>query len=131
MTLFNLFDTVQLIEAISLSDDTKLPVGTLGTIVEIYPQGEVYDVELLGDWVKYDDSGHFLPSHPDDPFSFVQSFGVETLTAHQISLVKPASETVGIRGQLLSLLDDFSDDSLAEIKHFAEFLKYKQSHSLL
>lgn len=128
MGLFNLFDTVQLTEVITLSDGTELSGGTLGTIVEIYQNGAAYEVDLLGDWVKYDDDGHFIPSDVNDPESFVQSLGVETLNDHQIALVKPASETVSIRGQLLSLLDDFSDDSLIEIKQFAEFLKYKQSH---
>jgi hypothetical protein len=40
-------------------------------------------------------------------------------------LLRPASETVGIRAQLLALIEELSDPLLQEIADFAEFLKQK------
>ena len=126
MTQINLFDTVKLTEDIHLLDGGLASSGTIGTIVEVYNNGEAYEVELFGNWVKYDEQGKFVPSEREDPDSFVETIGIETVYPHQICLFKPASETVGIWAQLLAILEDLSERSLAEVKNFAEFLKHKQ-----
>jgi regulator of protease activity HflC (stomatin/prohibitin superfamily) len=126
MTKINLFDTVKLTKDIYLLDGTIVAAATIGTVIEIYNNGEAYEVELFGNWVKYDEQGKFIPGEPEELNSFIQTIGVETVYPHQICLFKPANETVGVRAQLLAILDDLSDQSLAEVKNFAEFLKQKQ-----
>jgi hypothetical protein len=96
MIQFNLFDTVKLSEDIPLFEGGVAPSGTIGTIVEVYNNGEAYEVELFGGWVKYDETGNFIPSDKDNPNSFVETVGVETVYPYQITPVKPARETVGI-----------------------------------
>lgn len=93
---FNLFDTVKLKEAISLPEGAIAVAGTTGAIVEIINQGETYLVELFGDWVKYDDQNDLISATRDDPNAFIETIGVETAYPHQLTLVKPAEETVGI-----------------------------------
>lgn len=128
---FDLFDTVKLKEAISLtggsanSDQATASEGTVGVIVEVYNQGEAYEVELFGGWIKYDDHQDLIPATREDSDSFVETIGVETLYPHQIHLAKPARETVGIRAQLLAVMDELSDNKLEQVKDFAEFLKQK------
>lgn len=122
MTHFKLFDTIKIIQELPLLKDKIVPVNTLGIIVEIYNNGEAYDVELLGDWVKYNPNGEMISSNPDIPDSFIESTGVVTLYPHQMCLVRPASETVGIRAQLFALLDELPDDKLSQVKNFAESL---------
>lgn len=122
MTHFKLFDTIKIIQELPLLKDKIVPVNTLGIIVEIYNNGEAYDVELLGDWVKYNPNGEMISSSPDTPDSFIESTGVVTLYPHQMRLVRPASETVGIRAQLFALLDELPDDKLSQVKNFAESL---------
>ncbi|NJL41519.1 MAG: DUF2281 domain-containing protein [Leptolyngbyaceae cyanobacterium SM1_4_3] len=129
--MFDSFDTVKLKEPISItdtsySDENIAPQGTVGVIVEIFNNGEAYMVELFGGWVKADVSGGFASADRRDPESFMETIGVETIYPHQIHLVKPARETVGIRAQLLALMDELSEDKLEEVKNFAEFLKQKQ-----
>jgi hypothetical protein len=132
---FDLFDTVKLKEAISLtggpanSDQDVASEGTLGVIVEVYNQGEAYEVELFGGWVKYDEQD-LIPATREDPDSFTETIGVETLYPHQIHLVKPAHETVGIRAQLLAVIDELSDNNLEQVKDFAEFLKQKHRKTI-
>ncbi|GAB4172218.1 MAG: hypothetical protein Fur006_00870 [Coleofasciculaceae cyanobacterium] len=130
MSYFNLFDTVKLKEAIPIIDGGTAPEGTIGAIVEIFNNGEAYMVELFGDWVKYDERENFVPSDREDPDSFIESIGVETVYPQQLSLVKPAKETVGVRAQLLALLDDLTENSLKEVKDFAEFLLSKQRKAM-
>ncbi|MFZ4678477.1 MAG: hypothetical protein ACOYM4_22770 [Nodosilinea sp.] len=63
MEQFELFDQVQLTEAISLCGEmsnaleplTVAPVGTTGTIVEVLDPDEAFLVELFGDWVSLED----------------------------------------------------------------------------
>ena len=66
----------------------------------------------------------------EDPDSFIKTIGVETVSPEQLSLVKPAKETVGVRAQLLTLLEDISENSLEEVKDFAEFLLSKQRKAM-
>ncbi|MEB3192248.1 MAG: hypothetical protein VKL42_18055 [Snowella sp.] len=123
MKSFNLFDTVKTIEAITLGDGNILPINTIGVIVEIYNNGEAYEVELLGNWVEYNSLGKLTVSHSNNSNAFVETIAVMTLYPQQISFVKPARETVGIRAQLLGILDELSEEKLDQVKDFAETLR--------
>ncbi|MEA5536862.1 DUF2281 domain-containing protein [Crocosphaera sp. XPORK-15E] len=57
----------------------------------------------------------------------METIGVETVYPHQLELVQTASETVSVRGHLLSLLDELSAEKVAEVRDFAEFLQQKQT----
>ncbi len=127
---FHLFDTVKLQTPILLSTGETVPESTLGIIVEEFNQGAAYLVEFFGDWVKYDSQEALVPATRQDPDAFRETIGVETVYPHQIHLVKPASETVGVRAQILTLMDELSEDTLEEVKDFAEFLKQKQKSSV-
>lgn len=124
---FNLFDTVKLKEPIPLTEGGTAAIDTTGTIVEIFNNGEAYLVELFGDWVKYDEQDNLISADRDDPNAFIETIGVETVYPHQLSFIKPAEETIGIRGQLFAVLETLPEDKLAQIKDFAEFLKSKSA----
>ncbi len=130
MNKFNLFDTVKLTEEITLFNGEIAPLNTIGVIVENYNNGEAYEVELFGKWVKYDSENNLIETNKNDPNSFLETRGVETIKPNQLILIKPASETVGVRAQLLSLLEKLSEDNILEVKKFAEFLQYKNTQSL-
>ena len=130
MSQFQLFDSVKLKEAIALSEGDSAPEGAPGAIVEVFNNGEAYMVELFGGWVRADVEGDFIPSDRDNPNSFMETIGVETVYPQQIRLVKPARETVGVRAQLLALMDELPESSLEEVKNFAEFLQQKQQKSI-
>ncbi|MFM8295970.1 MAG: DUF4926 domain-containing protein [Microcystaceae cyanobacterium] len=123
MNPLNLFDTVKLTQEIETAQGDLIPSDTVGTIVEIYNNGEAYEVELFGDWVEYEQTGQFIPSNSQNPRAFVKTIAVETLYPHQIMLVKAASQTVGIRAQLLAILDELSEDKLTQVRDFAETLR--------
>lgn len=126
MTRFELFDSVKLTEAIALTDGGTAPPATLGAVVEVFREGEAYLVELFGDWVKYDAAENFVPANRQDAESFLETIAVEMAYPHQLQLVKPAEETVGVRARLAAVLDELSEDLLAEVQDFAEFLLQKQ-----
>lgn len=128
--MFQLFDGVKLIEEISLTDGGVASVGTVGAIVEVLNNGEVYIVELFGDWVKYDDGDNFMPATGDDPEAFRETLGVETVYTHQLVLTVSARETMGVREHLGVVLDNLSEDLLAEVRDFAEFLQQKQRQKI-
>ena len=123
MKFFNLFDTVKTIEVIPLSNGDIAPIDTIGVIVEIYNDGEAYEVELFGNWVEYNQEGELIVSHSNSSNAFVETIAVITLYPQQICFVKPARETVGIRAQLLGLLDELSEEKLNQVKDFAETLR--------
>jgi len=124
-----MFDSVKLTEAIPLTDGGTAAIGTVGAIVEVFKNGEAYMVELFGDWVKYDPQENFVPATPEEPKSFVETIGVETVYSHQLQLYKPASETVGLQTHLQSILDELSAVKLAEVRDFAEFLREKEQQT--
>lgn len=126
MTRFQLFDGVKLTEEIPLTDGGVAHVGTVGAIVEVLGDGKAYIVELFSDWVKYDENGDFLPATQDESGSFMETIGVETVYPQQLILTIPARETMGIREHLTAVLDNLSDDLVAEVRDFAEFLQQKQ-----
>jgi hypothetical protein len=135
MSQFQLFDVVQLTEAIPLSGDFTnaaiqpdiAPVGTSGAIVEMFNDGEAYLVELFGDWTKIGvEADALISAEPDDPQAFRETIGVETVCPHQLCLVKPASEMLATRAQLTKILESLSEELVAEVRDFAEFLQQKQ-----
>jgi hypothetical protein len=97
MSQFQLFDSVKLREPLLLDTGNTAPVGSPGAIVEVFNNGEAYMVELLGRWVKAAVGQEFVPVNRNVPDAFMETLGIETVHPHQIYLVKPASETVGIR----------------------------------
>jgi hypothetical protein len=123
MKSFNLFDTVKTTEAIPLSNGDIAPINTIGVIVEIYNDCEAYEVELFGNWVEYNQEGKLIVSYSNSSNAFVETIAVITLYPQQIIFVKPARETVGIRAQLLGVLDELSEEKLNQVKDFAETLR--------
>ncbi|MCT7972935.1 hypothetical protein [Laspinema olomoucense] len=126
MARFQLFDGVKLTEAIPLTDGGRAQVETVGTIVEVLGEGKAYLVELFGGWVKYDEKGNFVSATQDEADSFMETIGVETVYPHQLVLTIPAREAMGVREHLTAVLDNLSDDLVAEVCDFAEFLQHKQ-----
>ena len=124
--MLHLFDSVKLTESIPLTDGGIASEGTTGAIVEVLGDGEAYLVELFGGWVKYDDQENFRSASPQEKGAFMETIGVETVYPHQLELMKTVRETVSVRGHLLSLLDDLSEDKLAQVRDFAEFLQRKR-----
>ncbi|WNZ22653.1 DUF2281 domain-containing protein [Leptolyngbya sp. NK1-12] len=127
---FQLFDTVQLTETIALSGFTNAampasvaPVGTSGTIVEVFNGGEAYLVELFGGWVKAE-AGELISADATEPLAFRETVGVETVTPRQIRLVHTSADQT--RAELMAILDHLPDELIAEVKDFAEFLQHKQ-----
>ena len=130
MSQFQLFDSVKLKESIPLENGGSAPIGTAGAIVEVFKDGEAYLVELFGRWVTAAADSDFINSSPDEPDAFMETIGIETIAPHQISLVTPASETVGVRAQLLALIEELPEDTLEEVRNFAEFLKQKRTETI-
>jgi hypothetical protein len=131
MENFELFDQVQLTEAIALSGEMSnaleplavAPVGTLGTLVEILEPGEVFLVELFGDWVSLEAEAGLVRSTPDHPTAFRETLGVEVVQASQMSLLHRPSP---VKTNLFRLLDTMPASLLAEVQDFAEFLQHRQ-----
>lgn len=127
MSKFQLFDAVNLTEAVALADGEIAPPETAGAIVEVFKNGEAYLVELFGGWVKAEVGGDFVPATQHEPGAFMETIGVETVYPHQLQLLKSASELMGVRERLLSVLNNLSDELVAEVCDFAEFLQQKQA----
>ena len=127
MSQFQLFDAVKLKAEILLEDGGTAPEGCMGSIVEVFNDGEAYMVELFGEWVIDMEDGDFAPSTRKAADSFMETIGIETLFPHQIRLVTSAREAVGVRAQLLALVDELPETTLEEVRNFAEFLKGKQA----
>jgi hypothetical protein len=126
MTQFQLFDNVKLTENITLSDGGIAPQETIGTIVEVFNNGEAYLVELFGDWVKYDSDGNFIPANQDEKDAFMETLGVETVYEHQMILTVSAREIMGVKEHLNALLETLPDNLVLQVRDFAEFLQQRQ-----
>ena len=102
MSQFKLFDSVKLKDSLILDTGETIPEDSLGAIVEIFNDGEAYMVELFGGWVKAEGGKDFSPTDRDDPESFMETIGVETLYPHQIILVNSA-KMMGTRAGATSI----------------------------
>jgi len=96
MKSFNLFDTVKTIEEITLSNGDIAPIDTIGVIVEIYNDGEAYEVELFGNWVKYDEQGNFVSATQAEKEAFMETIGVEIVYPNQLVLAVNAKEIMQV-----------------------------------
>lgn len=130
MSQFQLFDSVQTLDSVPLTEGGVAPGGTTGAIVEVFNEGEAFLIELFGQWVKYDNEGDFVPSNQDDPNAFMETLGVERVYPHQITLLAAARDVMGDRSSLRVLADELSDDLVAEVLDFAEFLKQRRQRQL-
>ncbi|MEA5450764.1 DUF2281 domain-containing protein [Leptolyngbya sp. CCNP1308] len=130
MSQFQLFDSVQTVDSVPLAEGGVAPEGTTGAIVEVFNEGEAFLIELFGQWVKYDNEGDFVPSTQDDPNAFMETLGVERVYPHQITLLAAARDVMGDRSSLRVLADELSDDLVAEVLDFAEFLKQRRQRQL-
>ncbi|MBW4481130.1 MAG: DUF2281 domain-containing protein [Tildeniella torsiva UHER 1998/13D] len=130
MSQFQLFDSVQTLDSVPLAEGGVAPAGTTGAIVEVFNGGEAFLIELFGQWVKYDNEGDFVPSTQDDPNAFMETLGVERVYPHQIALLAAARDVMGDRSSLRVLADELSDDLVAEVLDFAEFLKQRRQRQL-
>jgi hypothetical protein len=74
-------------------------------------------------YLIWDAPGDIILSDAKRPSAFVETIAVETLYPQQITLVSPANQTVGIRAQLLAILDELSEDKLNQVKDFVETLR--------
>ncbi len=134
MEQFELFDQVQLVEAIALSGEMSnaleplemAPVGTTGTIVEVLDPGEAFLVELFGDWVSLEDGAGLVRATHDNPTAFRETLGVEVVKAAQMNLLHRPS---AVKGDLFRLLDEMPETLLAEVQAFAEFLQHRQQQA--
>ena len=129
MSQFKLFDSVKLKDSLILDTGETIPEDSLGAIVEIFNDGEAYMVELFGGWVKAEGGQDFSPADRDDPESFMETIGVETVYPHQIILVNSA-KMMGTRAELLALVDELPENALTEVRDFAVFLKSKQQQTI-
>lgn len=127
MSQFQIFDAVKLTSEIPLEDGGTAPEGCMGSIVEVFNDGEAYMVELFGGWVVDKADGDFAPSNREAIDSFMETIGVETLSPHQIRLVTPAREAVGVRAQILAMVDELPETMLEEVRNFVESLQGKQA----
>ncbi len=125
MSQFQLFDSIQLTEALLLDTGKTAPIGSPGAIVEVFNHGEAYLVELFGGWVTAEVGEDFSIADQGHPNSFVETIGLTTVYPHQIHLVKSAGEPNGIRSQLLALMDELSEAKLEKVRDFAQSLKSK------
>ena len=134
MEQFELFDQVQLVEAIALSGEMNnalepletTPVSTIGTIVEVLEPGEVFLVELFGDWVRLEEGVGLVRVSRDTPTAFRETLGVEIVKAAQMNLLHRPST---VKGDLFRLLDEMPETLLAEVQTFVEFLQHRQQRA--
>ncbi|MBW4484116.1 MAG: DUF2281 domain-containing protein [Tildeniella torsiva UHER 1998/13D] len=134
MAQFELFDQVQLAEAVALSGEMSnaleplevAPVGTIGTVVEVLEPGEAYLVELFGDWVSLEVGTGLVRSTHDRSTAFRETLGVEVVKTSQITLLHRYSP---VKSDLFRLLDEMPASLLAEVQDFAEFLQQRQGQT--
>lgn len=126
MTMLQLFDSVRLREAVTLTEGETVLAGTRGAVVELLADDEAYMVELFGDWVKIDAEGNMVPASANDPEAFTETLGVVTVLPGQIELLASAEKTTGAKTHLLAIVEDLPEQAVMEVATFAEFLRQKQ-----
>lgn len=129
MSQFQLFDAVELRESLVLADGQTVPVGTAGAVVEVFEDGTTYEVELFGRWVRTRSNGDFTDSSADEPEAFRECIGVGTVRAEQLELVLSPEGTIDVRAELLTLVEELSEEALEEVRNFAKFLKYQRNRT--
>lgn len=121
MSKYQLFDSVFLLEPVTLCNGDIAPMGAKGAIVEIYNDGEAYEVEIFGKWVKQSDNGELIVSkQADTPDVFMETLGVATLYPQQIMRKLTKYEE-----RLLEVIHRLPEDYLTQVVDFAEFLSQK------
>lgn len=131
MEQFNLLDQVRLSEPIALASNfgnaltaqNEAPIGTTGTIVEVLEPGQVFLVELFGDWVKLETSKGLRRAQATEKGAFQETLGVEVLRSQQMTRLKPSNV---VKVGLFRLLDEMPEELLEEVQTFAEFLSYRR-----
>lgn len=124
--MLQLFDSVELREAVILAEGETVPAGTRGAVVELFQDGQMILVELFGDLVKIDKDSNLVAASDDDPRAFAETIGLVTLSPRQVRRIATARQTVGSRAYLLSIIEELPEQSVLEIADFAEFLRQKQ-----
>ena len=123
MSKYQLFDSVVLLEPVTLFDGVIAPVGATGAIVEIYNDGEAYEVEIFGNWVKQADNEKLITNQQADmPNAFMETLGVATLSPQQVMRRLTKHEE-----HLLEIIHKLPEERLAQVVDFAEFLSQKAS----
>ena len=121
MSKYKLFDSVVLLESVTLGDGDVVPMGTTGAIVEVYDNGEAYEVEIFGRWVKQTDKGErIVARQADEPDVFMETLGVATLYPQQIMRRLTKHEE-----RLLEIIHTLPKEYLNQVVDFAEFLSQK------
>ena len=131
MEQFNLLDQVRLLEPIALASDfgnaltvqEEALIGATGTIVEVLEPGQVFLVELFGDWVKLEGAEGLRRAQASEEGAFQETLGVEVVRSHQMTLLKPSNV---VKVGLFRLLDEMPEELLEEVQTFAEFLSYRR-----
>ena len=131
MEHFNLLDQVRLLEPIALvsglgnalTAKSEAPTGTTGTIVEVLEPGQVFLVELFGDWIKLEGAEGLRRAQASEEGAFKETLGVEVVRAQQMMLLKPSNI---VKVGLFRLLDEMPEELLEEVQTFAEFLSYRR-----
>jgi hypothetical protein len=121
MSKYQLFDSVVLLEPVTLFDGVVAPMGATGAIVEVYNDGEAYDVEIFGNWVKQTDNGELIANQQADaPDVFMETLGVATLYPQQVMRRLTKHEE-----RLLEIIHRLPEERFAQVVDFAEFLSQK------
>lgn len=82
--MLQLFDSVELREAVALAEGQIVPAGTRGAVVELFQDGQMVLVELFGDLVKVAEDSHLVAASDDDPQAFAETIGLVTLSPRQV-----------------------------------------------
>lgn len=123
MSKYQLFDSVVLLEPVTLFDGAVAPMGSNGAIVEVYNDGEAYEVEIFGNWVKQADNGELIANQQADaPDVFMETLGVATLYPQQVMRRLTKHEE-----RLLEIIHKLPEERLAQVVDFAEFLSQKEA----
>lgn len=131
MEQFNLLDQVRLLEPIALASGfsnaltpkAEASIGATGTIVEVLESGQVFLVELFGDWVKLEAAKGLRRANASEEGAFQETLGVEVVRSQQMSLLKQSNV---VKVDLFRLLDEMPEELLEEVRTFAEFLSYRR-----
>jgi len=134
MEQFELFDQVQLVEAIPLSGEMSNVLkplemarwARLAPLLRCWSRVKLFLVELFGDWVRLEDGAGLVTATHENAKAFRETLGVEVVKATQMNLLHRPS---AVKGDLFRLLDEMPETLLAEVQTFAEFLQHRQQQA--